>query len=86
MNIRLGNLSIEDIERRTGVRFPEELRDFMGNSRQEIATDIAEGKWHCFDLPFIIVCGDSKTAETIYKHLSPLSSQMKGLLQIGVKG
>lgn len=83
--IMLGNLSIEDAERRSGVTFPEELRRFMANSHQATATNIQPGKWHCFDIPFMLVCGDMNTAQTIYDHLTPMQADFKVPLQIGVQ-
>jgi len=84
MNIYLGNLDIAEIERRSGVDFPQELKVFMSDKQQESASNIAEGKWHCFDMPFMLVCGGRKMAEDIYKHLAPLSKQFKEQLQIGL--
>lgn len=80
----LGNLSIESMERRAGVQFPQELKDFMKGSHQEIASDIKAGKWHCFDMPFILVCGGNDMAQKIYGFLAPLSAQFKEPLHIGV--
>lgn len=86
MNVMLGDLTIEEIEKRTEVKFPEELKLLMQNSHQPSANNIEYGKWHCFDIPFMLVCGDETTARTIYGHLSPLSSLFKEQLQIGVSG
>lgn len=84
MSIYLGNLDIAEIERRSSVEFPQELCDYMLDKKQESASNIAEGKWHCFDIHFILVCGGRKTAEGIYKYLAPLSNQFKEPLQIGL--
>ena len=80
----LGNLSIEQMERRLGVEFPEELKTIMSANRQEKADDIAKDKWHCFDIPFMLVCGGRDFAEKIYEHLKPLQSEMKTKMEIGV--
>jgi len=80
----IGNLCIEEIENRTGVQFSEELRSYMKPRRQEKAANVAEGKWHCFDMPFILVCGDIKTAVTIFEQLNCHSDEFKERLQIGV--
>lgn len=85
MNIYLGNLSVNEIERRAGVDFPQELKDFMEASHQTEATDIAAGKWHCFDMPFILLCGDMDVATKIYDHIKHLSKNFKELMQIGVQ-
>ncbi len=86
MNIYLGNLSIEDIERRSGVEFPQELRDYMADRKQESASNVQPGKWHCFDMPFVLVCGDMQTAQDIYKQLRTMASSFKEPLQISLSG
>jgi hypothetical protein len=85
MSFALGNLTVEQMERRAGVDFPQELRDFLSDSHQPEANNVAPGKWHCFDLPFFMQCGDMATAQTVYKHLSPLAGKFKEQLQIGVQ-
>ena len=82
--ILLGNLSIKEMEARTGVTFPDDLVTFMESSHQEKAKDIQPGKWHCFDIPFNLVCGDIKTATEIHRHLAPMSCQFKQSLQISL--
>ena len=72
----LGNLKIEQIEKRLGFDFPDETRDFMKSSHQETASNIASGKWHCFDLPFHMVCGDMATAGKIYNSVKAKSSEV----------
>ena len=84
MSIYLGNLSIEEIELRSGVEFPQELKDYMADKKQESASNIAEGKWHCFDIPFVLVCGGRSMAENIYKYLAPMSKDFKEPLQIAL--
>lgn len=84
MSIYLGNLDIEEIERRSGVEFPQELKDYMSDKKQESASNIAEGKWHCFDIPFVLVCGGRNMAEHIYKYLAPMSKDFKEQLQIAL--
>ena len=70
MSIFLGNLSVKQIEERTGIIISEEDRAKLNEMRQEKAENIAPGKWHCFDLPFMLVCGDKPTAEKVVKILS----------------
>ena len=82
MSLFLGNLSTEEIETRSGVKFPKALKDFMKSRRQEKASHIESGKWHGFDAPFAIVCGDRATAEKIFSYLSPFSKDFKEALQI----
>lgn len=82
--IQLGDLSIEQMESRSGVAFPAELKEFMADRHQPQASNVKPGKWHCFDLPFFLMCGDMETAQKIYDHLSPLTPKFKATMQIGV--
>lgn len=82
--IQLGNLSIAEIEKRSGVKFPEELVNYMEPRRQQKAEGVKAGQWHCFDIPFNLLCGDMETATEIHKHLAPFSSDFKEPLQISL--
>ena len=84
MGIMLGNLTVEEMQRRSGVEFPAELIAFMAVRHQSEAQNVQPGKWHCFDLPFTLVCGDMETAREIFKHLSPLSSSYKEPMHIAL--
>lgn len=82
--IMLGDLSIEDAERRTGATWPEELKQYMADKHQARASNVEPGKWHCFDVPFMLVCGDMDTAQAIYNHLAPMHADFKTPLQISI--
>lgn len=84
MNIMLGNLSVSQIEKRLGIEFPEEIREFMKLTNQHEASNIAKGKWHCFDIPFNLVCGDLEIATKIFNSVKDKSSQCKEQLQISI--
>lgn len=84
MNIRLGNLTIAEMERRSGVAFPDELKELLREGHQDHATNIGKGEWHCFDMPFVLVCGGMELAQAIYNHLKAMSSQFKEPLQIAL--
>jgi hypothetical protein len=84
MRIMLGNLTIEQMQTRSGATFPKELIDYMSDKHQDLATDIKHGKWHCFDIPFTLVCGDIQTATEIHNHLKPLSKSFKQVMQIAL--
>lgn len=62
--IMLGNQTVSDIERRLHITLTEEQREMLNSSRQETVngTPLAEGKWHCYDIPFIMVCDTVDTA------------------------
>lgn len=84
MNIMLGNLSVEQIEERLGIEFPQEIRDFMKVNHQPAASNIAKGKWHCFDMPFHMVCGDIETATKIYESVKDKSNECKDVLRFSL--
>lgn len=84
MSIMLGNLSVEQIEKRLGIEFPENIKDFMNKNHQTEANHIQKGKWHCFDIPFNIVCGDMETASKIYNSVKDKSHECKENLQFSL--
>ena len=84
MSIRLGNMSIKDMENRVGVSFPKELVSFMNDRHQPEADTVQKGKWHCFDIPFSLVCGDMETAQKVYDHLKPIAGQFEKQLDISI--
>lgn len=84
MNIMLGNQSVSQIEERLGIEFPEDIREFMRKTHQDSATHIEKGKWHCFDLPFKLVCGDIETATKIFNSVKDRSDECKEQLQFSL--
>lgn len=86
MSIMLGNLTVSKIEERLGIQFPEEIREFMKKNHQPEANNTAKGKWHCFDIPFCLVCGDIETAKKIYDSVKDKSAECKERLQIAISG
>lgn len=82
----LGNLTVSQIEKRLGIEFPEDIREFMKQTHQSRAENIEEGKWHCFDIPFNLVCGDMETATKIFEGLKSQSDKCKEALQISLSG
>jgi len=82
----LGNLSVEQIEKRLGIEFPKEIKEFMKQTHQPNANDVQYGKWHCFDIPFNLVCGDIETATKIFNSVKEKSSECKSTLQFSLSG
>ncbi len=81
----IGNLSIEDIENRVSFTFPDELKKFMQETHQSnISKGVAPGKWHCFDIPFSLVCGDMATAIKIADYLRDKQSDSKCYFTVSV--
>jgi hypothetical protein len=81
----LGNLSVKQIEERLGIEFPQDIREFMGLTHQPNASNIAKGKWHCFDIPFNIICGDMETATKIFNSVKDRSEECKCKLQFSLQ-
>ena len=81
----LGNLSIRQIERRMGIEFPTELKEILSKYHQSnVSIPIAEGFWHCFDLPFTMVCGGKDLSQLVFDHLSPMQDIISTPLHIAV--
>ena len=83
-NIMLGNLTVNEIEKRTGIDFPDDIREFMNQSHESKASKIGYGKWHCFDIPFNIVCWDMETAKKIFNSVKDRASECKEVLQFSL--
>ena len=84
MEIMLGNLNVAEIQDRLGIEFPQEIVDFMNETHQSGASNIQSGKWHCFDIPFNLVCGDVETAKKIYDAVKDQSAKCKESLRFSV--
>ena len=82
MSIYLGNLSVKQIEERLSIYLSSEERKILIDSREQKAEHIPEGKWHCFDIPFIILCGSMDTAKKIRDILAPYSDKMACKIEI----
>ena len=84
MNIYLGNLSIEQIEREYGVTFSDEDKQWLKEHHQDKADNIHSDKWHFFDIPRVMMTGSNAFAKEIYDRLSKYS--FKGQFRIGIEG
>ncbi len=81
----LGNLSVAQMEKRMGITFPIELKEILYKYHQEnVSMPIADGFWHCFDMPFIMVCGNNDLASLMVEKLGPLSNKIISPLRISV--
>lgn len=81
MGICLGNLKTKEILSRLGVELSAEDFKTLDDMREDNA-DVSKGKWHGFDIPFQITCGDEETARAVIDILSPLAGQFKTKIQI----
>ena len=80
----LGNLSVQQMENRMGITFPHDLKDILLKYHQHAATDIKPGFWHCFDIPFTMVCGNRDIAELVREKLTPLVDDIKTPLLVAI--
>lgn len=85
MSIFLGNISVEQMQSRTRVEFPVELVEYLNERRQEKACRLEKDTWHCFDIPFVLVCENMEMAQKVYDNLKDKSSQFEEVLQIAVQ-
>lgn len=86
MSICLGNLSVDEIEKRTGIVFSDEHKKYMNEHRQTAVnnTPLKEGFWHGFDIPFMLMTSDKATAMKYVDMLSEYDwAKSKECLQIG---
>lgn len=65
MYVYLGNVTIEEIQERVGTVFEPEDIERLKKTYSDDATVAGKEKWHCFEIPFAIVCGSTETAENV---------------------
>jgi hypothetical protein len=84
MAIYLGNLSVNEIENRVGVKFSNEAVERLTLTRQERAKNIGENEWHCFDIPFMLVCGSTEFAREIFGLIGQHADDFKTPMEMSV--
>lgn len=77
-----GNFTVFQIEKELGIELTEDERQRLADMRQDRAENIAKDKYHCFHIPFNILCGSMETAKIIADILMPYSKEMKTQLRI----
>lgn len=82
MNIYLGNLSIEQIEREYSVAFSDEDKKWLQEHHQDEANNIQRYKWHFFDIPRVMVTGSNAFAKEIYDRFVKYSFKGQFLIEI----
>lgn len=68
MEVRFGNLTVSDFEKRVEVNFPSEDRKWFEDHRTDHANLIKEDQFHIFSMPLGIVAGN-KVAPDLLKRL-----------------
>lgn len=83
MVIMLGNLTLQQIQDRSGFQFPQEAFELLQNRQEEVnRVKIADGAWHGFDIPFMIMCGSEQMARDLVSILMPHAGKFKTPLQV----
>ena len=83
MAIYLGNLTTEQIAKRLGIELtPEEKAEL--DSFHEDTTEKVRNRfcWHCYDIPFVIACGNYEAAVRVRDIFQKYEVDMNGQLQI----
>jgi len=81
MIIQLGNLSTKEICERLQITLTDQEIESLESIRSELA-EVSRGRWHGFDMPFVIYCGDMETAVIVRDTYAPYSSKMVARLRI----
>jgi hypothetical protein len=84
MAIYLGNLTTSEMESRLGISLTTEDREKLESIRSNTAKVTNTDKWHCFDIPFVLVCGNYDTAVLVHSILEPYSGDMNQKLKIAL--
>ena len=84
MSIYLGNLSAKEMCERLGIECTEQIADMELAREQKADVKSGTDKWHCFDIPFEVVCGTREVAMVWYDILSPMEKQMKQPIRFSV--
>lgn len=83
MAIYLGNLTTKQIENRLGIELTQAERSELDALREETTSRVhGRDVWHCYDIPFVIVCGSYGVCTKIRDIMSAYADRMKGTLQI----
>ncbi len=82
--IMLGNLTVEQLERRLKIELTKEERETIKNLIEQTCDKVdGNNKIHIYDIPPMIVCGNGEARNTIIDLLTPYAGDMKETLQIG---
>lgn len=82
--IMLGNLTVEQFEKRCKITLSKEEREIMNELCEQTCDNVdGNNKIHIYDIPFMIVCGNAKARKTIIDILTPYAGDLKATLQIG---
>ena len=80
MNIYLGNLTVKQMASKMGIELSSEDEARLEDIRQDDAQKIQPGKYHCFEAPPMLACGDLPTCYQVHYILAKYP--IKGTWQI----
>ena len=84
MAIYLGNLTIDQFEKRCGITLTDEEKVILNELREEKCDNVkGNNKIHIYDIPFLIECGNPEARKTVIDMLTPYAGEIKCALQIG---
>lgn len=82
--IMLGNLTIEQFEKRCGISLTEKERETLSELREQNCEKVdGNNKIHIYDIPFMIACGNPEARKTVIDIITPYARNIKTDLQIG---
>lgn len=82
----LGNLTVEQIEKRLNITLSFSDRQRLKNTHQNKASGLIGESWHCFDMPFVMMCSNYSFAKEIYEIFAPYEKNMRTSFQIALEG
>lgn len=82
MNIYIGNFTAQRMASEMGIELTQEDKNALEEIRQDDAQSIQPGKYHCFDIPRMIMCGDIDTGYKVAAILKKYT--IKGRWQVSV--
>lgn len=77
-----GNLGVDELITRLNIELGNEEIKTLESMWVANANDIPKGKWHCFSIPFELVCGDKETADKVASIIHSHSSNIIECFQI----
>ena len=70
MNIYMGNFTTAQMASEMGIELSAEDIKTLEAMRQDDAQNIKPGRFHCFDAPRMLVCGDLATCYRVHAILA----------------
>lgn len=82
--ILLGNLTVEQMEKKCGIYLPEDERRTLENLWEDNCERVdGNTKIHIYDIQFFIACGNPEARKTVIDIISSHVDQIWCALQIG---